>query len=196
MISKTFKIFQQQSIANIKKIGKFQKKIDKLSDQIVERILKGGKILTCGNGGSSCDAQHLVAELIVRLSPKKNRKSIPAMFLGMDIATLTASGNDLGYDKIFSRSLEGLGKKNDILICYSTSGKSKNIIKVINTAKKMKIFSIGFLGQGGGYAKKLIEEHVIVPSNNVMRIQESHLFLTHYLAELIEKKLILHRNDW
>ena len=196
MISKTFKIFQQQSIANIKKIGKFQKKIDKLSDQIVERILKGGKILTCGNGGSSCDAQHLVAELIVRLSPKKNRKSIPAMFLGMDIATLTASGNDLGYDKIFSRSLEGLGKKNDILICYSTSGKSKNIIKVINTAKKMKIISIGFLGQGGGYAKKLIEEHVIVPSNNVMRIQESHLFLTHYLAELIEKKLILHRNDW
>ena len=174
----------------------FKKKLDKLSDQIVERILKGGKILTCGNGGSSCDAQHLVAELIVRLSPKNKRRSIPAMFLGMDMATLTASGNDLGFDKIFSRSLEGLGKKNDILICYSTSGKSKNIIKAINVAKKMKILSFAFLGQGGGYAKKLIEEHIIIPSNNVMRIQEGHLFLTHYLAELIEEKLTLHRNNW
>ena len=111
MTSKTFKIYQQESIKNIKKLGKFEKKLDKLSDQIAERILKGGKILTCGNGGSSCDAQHLVAELIVRLSSKNNRRSIPALFLGMDMATLTASGNDLGYHKIFSRSLDGLGKK-------------------------------------------------------------------------------------
>ena len=196
MTSKTFKIYQQESIKNIKKLGKFEKKLDKLSDQIAERILKGGKILTCGNGGSSCDAQHLVAELIVRLSSKNNRRSIPALFLGMDMATLTASGNDLGYDKIFSRSLDGLGRKNDILICYSTSGKSKNIIEVINAAKKKKILSFGFLGQGGGNVKKLLEEHIIVPSNNVMRIQESHLFLTHYLAELIEEKLNLHRNNW
>ena len=190
MISKTFKSFQQQSIENIKKLGKYQKKIEKLSDQIAKKILNGGKILTCGNGGSSCDAQHLVAELIVRLTPKNNRRSIPALFLGMDMATLTACGNDLGYNEIFSRSLEGLGKQNDILICYSTSGKSKNIIKVLNKAKQLKIYSISFLGKGGGPAKKLSSEHIIVPSNNVMRIQECHLFLTHYLAELIEKKLI------
>jgi D-sedoheptulose 7-phosphate isomerase len=190
MISKTFKIFQQHSIENIKKLGKYQKKIEKLSDQIAKKILNGGKILTCGNGGSSCDAQHLVAELIVRLTPKNNRRSIPALFLGMDMATLTACGNDLGYNEIFSRSLEGLGKQNDILICYSTSGKSKNIIKVLNKAKKMKIFSICFLGTGGGYAKKLTDEYIVISSNNVMRIQECHLFLTHYLAELIEKKLI------
>ena len=189
MISKTFKTFQQQSIENIKKLGKYQKKIEKLSDQIAKKILNGGKILTCGNGGSSCDAQHLVAELIVRLTPKNNRRSIPALFLGMDMATITACGNDLGYDQIFSRSLEGIGKKNDILICYSTSGKSKNIIKVLNKAKQLKIYSISFLGKGGGPAKKNSSEHIIVPSNNVMRIQESHLFLTHYLAELIDKKL-------
>ena len=192
MISKTFKTFQQQSIENIKKLGKYQKKIEKLSDQIAKKILNGGKILTCGNGGSSCDAQHLVAELIVRLTPKNNRRSIPALFLGMDMATITACGNDLGYDQIFSRSLEGIGKKNDILICYSTSGKSKNIIKVLNKAKQLEIYSISFLGKGGGPAKKLSSEHIIVPSNNVMRIQESHLFLTHYLAELIEKKLSSH----
>jgi D-sedoheptulose 7-phosphate isomerase len=189
MISKTFKTFQQQSIENIKKLGKYQKKIEKLSDQIAKKILNGGKILTCGNGGSSCDAQHLVAELIVRLTPKNNRRSIPALFLGMDMATITACGNDLGYDQFFSGSLEGIGKKNDILICYSTSGKSKNIIKVLNKAKQLEIYSISFLGKGGGPAKKLSSEHIIVPSNNVMRIQESHLFLTHYLAELIEKKL-------
>ena len=189
MISKTFKTYQQQSIENIKKLGKYQKKIEKLSDQISKKILNGGKILTCGNGGSSCDAQHLVAELIVRLTSKNNRRSIPALFLGMDMATLTACGNDLGYNEIFSRSLEGLGKQNDILICYSSSGKSKNIIKVLNKAKKMKIFSICLLGKGGGYAKKLTDEHIVISSNNVMRIQECHLFLTHYLAELIEKKL-------
>ena len=189
MISKTFQTYQLQSIKNIRKLGKFQKKIDNFSDQISSKISSGGKILACGNGGSSCDAQHLVAELVVRLSPKKKRKSIPAIYLGMDMATITACGNDLGYDQIFSRSLEGIGKKNDILICYSTSGKSKNIIKVLNKAKQLKIYSISFLGKGGGPAKKLSSEHIIVPSNNVMRIQESHLFLTHYLAELIEKKL-------
>ena len=192
MISKTFQTFQLQSIKNIKKLEKFQKKIDNFSDQISSKILSGGKILTCGNGGSSCDAQHLVAELVVRLTPKKKRKSIPAIYLGMDMATMTACGNDLGYDQIFSRSLEGIGKKNDILICYSTSGKSKNIIKVLNKAKQLKIYSISFLGKGGGPAKKLSSEHIVVPSNNVMRIQESHLFLTHYLAELIEKKLSSH----
>lgn len=192
MISKTFQTYQLQSIKNIRKLGKFQKKIDNFSDQISSKISSGGKILACGNGGSSCDAQHLVAELIVRLSPKKKRKSIPAIYLGMDMATITACGNDLGYDQIFSRSLEGIGKKNDILICYSTSGKSKNIIKVLNKAKQLKIYSISFLGKGGGPAKKLSSECVVAPSNNVMRIQESHLFLTHYLAELIEKKLSSH----
>ena len=194
MISKSFRNHQHQSITNIKKLGKFEKKIDKLSDKIVKNILSGGKILTCGNGGSSCDAQHLVAELIVRLKPKNKRKSIPAIFLGMDTATITACGNDLGFDKIFSRSLEGLGNKNDVLICYSTSGNSKNIIEVLNKAKKLKILSITFLGKGGGIAKKKTMEHLVVPSNNIMRIQESHLFLTHYMAELIEKKLSLYQN--
>ena len=149
---------------------------------------KGGKILTCGNGGSSCDAQHFVAELVVRLKPKNNRKSIPAIFLGMDIATITACGNDLGYDKIFSRSLEGIGKKDDILISYSTSGKSKNIINVLKKAKEKKIYSLSFLGMNGGIAKNFSDEKIIIPSNNVMRIQESHLFLSHYLSEQIEKK--------
>ena len=111
MSLKIFKKYQQDNIQNTKKLKKFQKKINDLAVLISKKISNGGKILTCGNGGSSCDAQHLVAELIVRLKPKNNRKSIPAIFLGMDMATITACGNDLGYDQIFSRSLEGIGKK-------------------------------------------------------------------------------------
>ena len=190
MSLKIFKKYQQDNIQNTKKLKKFQKKINYLALLICKKISKGGKILTCGNGGSSCDAQHLVAELIVRLSPKNNRKSIPAIFLGMDIATITACGNDLGYDQIFSRSLEGIGKENDVLICYSTSGNSKNIIKVLDKSRKLNIFSMCFLGQGGGRAKTKTDKHIIVPSRNVMRIQESHLFLSHYLAEVIEKNLL------
>ena len=138
MSSKLFKKYQSDSINNIKKLSKFQKKLDQIGLIISKRIVDGGKILTCGNGGSSCDAQHLVAELLIRLKPKNNRKSIPAIFLGMDTATITACGNDFGYDEIFARPLEGIGKEIDVLICYSTSGKSKNIIKVLKKAKKKK----------------------------------------------------------
>ena len=188
MSSSLFKKYQNDCVRNIKKLDKFQKKLDNISSIIINKMNKGGKILTCGNGGSSCDAQHFVAELVVRLKPKNNRKSIPAIFLGMDMATITACGNDLGYDKIFSRSLEGIGKKDDILISYSTSGKSKNIINVLKKAKEKKIYSVSFLGMKGGIAKNFSDEKIIIPSNNVMRIQEAHLFLSHYLSEQIEKK--------
>ena len=104
---------------------------------------------------------------------------------------MTACGNDFGYDKIFSRTLDGIGDKNDILISFSTSGKSKNILNALKKAKEKKIYTISFLGMGGGLAKNISENNIIVPSNNVMRIQESHLFLSHYLAEQIEKKLFI-----
>ena len=118
MSANLFKKYQFESINNLKKLSKFQQKLENLSLIISENIINGGKILTCGNGGSSCDAQHFVAELLVRLKPNVNRKSIPAVFLGMDVATMTACGNDYGYNQIFSRTLEGIGNKNDILICY------------------------------------------------------------------------------
>ena len=191
MPSNSFKKYQIDNINVIKKLTKFQKQLDNISLIISKKIKKGGKILTCGNGGSSCDAQHLVAELVVRLKAENNRKSIPALFLGMDLATMTACGNDFGYDKIFSRTLDGIGDKNDILISFSTSGKSKNILNALKKAKEKKIYTISFLGMGGGLAKNISENNIIVPSNNVMRIQESHLFLSHYLAEQIEKKLFI-----
>jgi D-sedoheptulose 7-phosphate isomerase len=164
--------------------------IKKIINKISNKIEKKSKIYTCGNGGSASDAQHLAAEGIVRLSPKKNRKPIPIISLAMDTSTITACANDYGYEYIFSRPLEALGGKNDLLICYSTSGKSKNIIQVLKKAKKMKIFSICFLGSGGGLAKKLANMPLVVKSNNVARIQETHIFLSHFIFGEVEKILI------
>lgn len=156
---------------------------------ISKKLKKGGKILLCGNGGSAADAQHLAAEFLVRLNPKKNRPPIPALSLAMDTSTLTACGNDYSFDKIFQRSFEGLFKVNDVLIVISTSGKSKNILNVLRSAKNNNIPSIGFLGANGGMAKKLCTINILVPSSNTARIQESHIFVGHYIFDQIEKNL-------
>ena len=159
-------------------------------DEISKTIENKGKILLCGNGGSAADAQHLAAEFLVRLRPGINRKPIPAISLSTDTSTLTACGNDYSFSKIFTRTLKALGKSNDILIVISTSGNSKNIIEVLNTAKKMKIKSIGFLGYSGGKAKDLCDRKIIFRSKNVARIQENHIFLGHIIFEQVEKNLI------
>ena len=114
---------------------------DKIFDAIkiiYKKLSQGGKILLCGNGGSAADAQHLAAEFLIRLNPKINRRPLPAISLATDISTVLACGNDFSFTKIFSRNLEALGKKNDVLIAISTSGKSKNILEVLKTAKKKK----------------------------------------------------------
>ena len=164
--------------------------ITKTINKISETIEKKRNIYTCGNGGSAGDAQHVAAEGIVRLKPKINRKPIPIISLAMDTSTITACANDYGYEYIFSRPLEALAKKNDLLICYSTSGKSKNIIQALKQAKKMKIFSICFLGGNGGAAKKLANMSLVVKSNNVARIQETHIFLSHFILDEVEKRLL------
>ena len=122
--------------------------------KIYKSLRNKGKIFFCGNGGSAADAQHLAAELLIRLRPKVNRSPIPAISLCMDSSTLTACGNDYSFDEIFSRPFEALANKEDVLIVISTSGNSKNIIQVLKKAKKNKILSIGFLGSKGGIAKK------------------------------------------
>lgn len=147
---------------------------------------KGGKLWFCGNGGSAADAQHLAAEYLVRLRPNVNRNPLPAISLAQDTTTLTACGNDYSFDDIFLRPFKALADRNDILVCITTSGNSKNIINVLREAKKRKIFSIGLLGNGGGKAKKYCSRHLIVPSNSTARIQECHIFLGHFILEKIE----------
>ena len=166
---------------------KIEKKINQAISMIVNKLLKGGKIMLCGNGGSAADAQHLAAEFLIRLRPNINRKPIPAITLAQDTSTITACGNDYSYDIHFSRCLEALGKKQDILIIISTSGNSRNIVNVLKQAKKMNIFTIGFLGNNGGKSKKICDLPLIVDSKNTARIQESHIFLGHYIFEQVEE---------
>ena len=159
-------------------------------ENIKKKLKKGGKILFCGNGGSAADAQHLAAEFIVRLRPHINRNPIPAVTLAQDTSTLTACGNDYSFDDIFLRPFQALAKKDDILICISTSGNSKNILKVLKEAKKTKIYSVCFLGKGGGKAKRFSNKSLIISSNNTARIQECHIFLGHFILEKVEDLIV------
>ncbi|HEX3072356.1 MAG TPA: D-sedoheptulose 7-phosphate isomerase [Ignavibacteriales bacterium] len=147
------------------------------------------KILLCGNGGSAADCQHIAAELMIRLSHDIERPALPAIALTTDTSNLTAGGNDIGFENVFARSVEGLGNEGDILIAISTSGNSGNIIKAVKMAKSKKMITIGFLGGNGGKLKPLADHAVVIPSNSVQRIQEGHITVAHILCELIEKEL-------
>lgn len=180
----------KNSIAAKNSLLLIENKIIKAIEIISKKLILGGKIYLCGNGGSAADAQHLAAEFLVRLNPKRNRMPIPAFSLATDISTITACGNDFSFNKIFARNLEALGSDKDVLITISTSGKSKNILEVLKVAKKKKIFSIGFLGRGGGKAKKYTNLSLIVKSNDVARIQEAHILLGHHIFECVEKNFV------
>jgi D-sedoheptulose 7-phosphate isomerase len=171
-----------------------KKSLKNCVEKIHNSILSGGKILLCGNGGSAADAQHLAAEFLVRLKPHINRKSIPALSLALDTSTITACSNDYSFKYLFSRNLDAIGKKNDVLIAISTSGNSQNILEVLKKAKKKEIFSISMLGGTGGKAKKLSNLNLIIPSKNTARIQECHIFLGHIIFEYVENILILKKN--
>ena len=178
-----------ESIDLHKKIFHISSDINKVIKKIYKTIKNGGKIYICGNGGSAADAQHLAAEFLIRLRPTFNRRALPVISLALDTSTITACGNDIGFDKIFARNLEALGSKKDILIVISTSGNSKNILNVLKFAKKNKIYSVGFLGNKGGMAKKISNLNLIIPSSNTARIQEAHIFLGHHIFEQVENLL-------
>ena len=172
----------------------YEKKYKKIINEIIEilysKIIKNKKIFICGNGGSAADAQHLSTEFLVRLNPKKNRKPYPMFTLTSDPTNMSAIGNDFGFENIFKRNLEASANKGDVLIALSTSGKSKNIINALKFADKIGVYSISLLGMGGGDCKNLSDLNLIVPSKNVARIQETHMFLGHYMLNEVEKKLI------
>ena len=163
------------------------KKIELASEVIAKAINSGGTIFWCGNGGSAADSQHIAAEFVGRF--KKNRKPLRSIALTTDSSVLTCISNDFSYDEIFSRQLEALGRKNDVLVTITTSGNSKNIIKALSQASKMGIKTIGLLGKKGGKCKKLVNLPLIVPSSSTARIQEAHILIEHVLCEIVENKL-------
>ncbi len=161
-----------------------------MGDKVQESLSQGGKIMFCGNGGSAADAQHLAAELSVRLRPKVNRRGLAAITLAQDSSTMTACGNDLGFDHIYERMILSLGKKGDVLLVISTSGDSENIILVTKAAREMGIKVFGFLGCGGGKVHRFCHKSFVVPSDDPGRIQESHITAGHALVEYVEDELL------
>jgi len=159
-------------------------------DIISKSISKGGKLLLCGNGGSAADAQHLAAEFLIRLTSGVNRESIPALSLAQDTSTLTACINDYGSDDVFKRVFSALSAEGDILLVITTSGNSKNIIETLKLAKERGIFSLGFLGNGGGKALSYCDSAFVVPSKITARIQESHITAGHALLQYVEDSLL------
>ena len=155
---------------------------------IRDSLSAGGKLLLMGNGGSAADSQHIAAELIGRF--KKERKAIPALALTVDSSSLTALGNDYGFESIFSRQVEALANPNDAIIGISTSGNSKNIIRALNLAREIGTKTIGFMGNDGGAMKGCVDIGIIVPSNDTARIQEVHITIGHIICEIIEQDLI------
>ena len=149
----------------------------------------GGKMLICGNGGSAGDASHMAAEMIIRLTADKNRQALPALALNADTSVLTAAGNDYGYDRIFSRQVEGLGAAGDMLLLISTSGNSMNLIRAAEVAREKKMITSALLGKDGGRLATMVDKKLIVPHQSVQRIQEEHIFMIHTLVELIESDL-------
>ncbi len=164
--------------------------LEKMGDEIFDAIKLGNKMMLCGNGGSAADAQHLAAEMLVRLRPNNNRAGISAIALAQDTSTITACGNDFGYDKLYERMVHSLGREGDILIGITTSGNSENIILAMKQARKIGIKVFGFLGCDGGKALKYCDEAFVVPSNDTGRVQESHITAGHALMEYVEDALI------
>ena len=158
--------------------------IELTAEIIIECYKNEKKVLICGNGGSAADAQHISTELVGKY--EKYRKALAAIALSTDTSMLTAWSNDDCYENIFSRQVEGLGKKGDVLIVISTSGNSENVIRALNKAKKLGLKTIAFLGKDGGKTKGLADVELIVDSDRTCRIQELHELCYHIICGLVE----------
>lgn len=158
--------------------------LERLIVKVKESLAAGGKILFFGNGGSASDAQHLAAELSVRFV--RERRALAGLALGANISEVTACGNDFGFERIFARQIEALGKAGDVAIAFSTSGKSANVVAAVLAAKERGIFTVAFTGESGGELQGLVDLLIAVPSRTTARIQEMHSLLGHVLCEGIE----------
>lgn len=161
--------------------------IAEVGQACVELYQNGKKTLLAGNGGSAADAQHIAAELVGRYG--FDRPSIPSVALTTDTSNLTAIGNDYGYDKVFSRQMEGMGSEGDLFIGISTSGNSENIVNAIHAAKAKGVITVALVGRDGGEMARISDYAIIVPSNATPRIQESHILIGHMICDIIEKEL-------
>lgn len=175
------------SCATLQSLMTIEPQMQKAIDLTAQCVMAGRKVLTCGHGGSAADAAHLATEFVVRYL--KDRRPYPAIALTDSGSTLTAAGNDYGFDQIFARQIEALGQPDDCLAVFSTSGQSPAVVKALEQAGCNGLVSIAFLGRDGGAAKGLATVELIVPSDSTARIQEAHALLIHALCEAVEEKV-------
>jgi D-sedoheptulose 7-phosphate isomerase len=159
------------------------------AEQIAALVSQGGKIMLCGNGGSAADCQHIAAEFTSRLRSGFERPGIPAIALTTDTSFLTARANDYGFDNVFERLVDAVGRPGDVLVAISTSGNSQNIARAVVRSKEKKIFTIGLSGGTGGALVGVADLSVLVPSTNTQHIQESHIAIGHVVCALVEDLL-------
>lgn len=161
----------------------------KVATRYAAVLRSGGTLYFCGNGGSAADAQHLAAEYVVRYVD--GRRALAAVALSTDTSILTAAGNDLGFDQVFARQVEAFCRPRDLLILHSTSGRSPNLIAAAQAAGRAEVPTVAFLGKGGGPLAGLVDETIVVDSNETSVIQLIHLALEHLIVEAVERELLL-----
>jgi D-sedoheptulose 7-phosphate isomerase len=162
--------------------------LEQLTEKTMESLARGGKILLFGNGGSAADAQHLAAEFTIRFV--RNRRALAGLALATDASALTACGNDFGFERIFSRQIEALGRPGDLAIGFSTSGNSRNVMLGLAKSRETGIFTAAFTGSSGGTLREVADLVIAVPSVETARIQEIHGLLGHLLCQEIEDRFL------
>lgn len=161
--------------------------VDAICRLVTDALLAGHTLFTCGNGGSATDAIHLAEELVGRY--RATRRPFPAVCLNTDVGALTCIANDFGFVQVFARQLEALARPGDMLIIFSTSGSSPNILAALHTARTLGVTSIAMLGKGGGAARELVDHVLVVPSDDSARIQEVHTLILHAICEELESRV-------
>jgi D-sedoheptulose 7-phosphate isomerase len=161
--------------------------IARIADAMRECLRSGRTIFWCGNGGSAADSQHLAAELVGRF--RSERRALCSIALTTDTSVLTAVGNDYGYDEVFSRQVEGLVRRDDLVFGLSTSGSSRNVLRAIQKAKALDARTVGLLGRDGGPLRSMCELSIVIPADDTARIQEMHIMIGHILCDLVEQDL-------
>jgi len=177
--------FYEHKLTNERTLKNTSKIIEKAAITCISCLKNGNKILLFGNGGSASDAQHIAAEIVGRY--KLNRKGLPAIALSTDTSVITAISNDFGYLNVFSRQVEALANKNDVLIGISTGGASQNVVEAFKLAKKLNCKTIGFSGKDGGQFNEICDTNIVVASNDTPRIQEMHILIGHIICHLIDQ---------
>ena len=177
----------EETAANYTRLAGQAGDIAAIATEIVARMRRGGMVMFCGNGGSAADSQHLAAELQGRFL--KERAPLAAVALTANSSTLTAIANDYSYDEVFERQVKGLGKNTDVLFGISTSGNSRNVLRAIEAAKAMGIYTVGLTGESGGKMSNVCDAIIRVPSRHTARVQEMHIGVGHMICNLIEDAL-------